>query len=414
MSSLRSVTLKPVTASAPGRLDFLGGVADYSGSLVLEMPTQIRTSVTLTPEKTGQARFASAHFGAVEIGLAPLGDLVCRDATPSEFRAHLDALKFPRWARYPLGCFIILSLHTRFFPDTGFFLQVGTAVPDGQGVSSSAALEIATLRALNDSAGLNLPDIELARFGQRAENLIVGASCGLMDQLASSCGHPGQLLPILCRPDQLSEPLVLPESLAIVGWPSGVKHSVGASPYATARAASFMGKRNIEDLSGKKWKYTSEISPEVFREFESVLPEVSTGADFLAAYDGTDDPLTTIDPRQSYPVRAATRFPIEENSRAHRARRVLSRYERDPEISAREMRNILKASHDGYSAMGLGSPETDKLVEYLLKEPVETGFIGGRISGGGSGGTVVVLLEKRSIEKLKSLAAEHSRTAIIY
>ena len=413
-ASVRSSSLQPAARDAPGRLDFLGGVADYSGSLVLEMPTQARTAVTLTPEKTDEARFASPAFGVAALNLAPLRDLVGRDAAPVEFRAHLDEITFPRWARYPLGCFIILARHARWFPDSGFFLQIGSAVPDSQGVSSSAALEIATLRALNQAASLGLPAIELARLGQQAENLIVGASCGLMDQLASACGRPGELLPILCRPDTLYDPLPLPDGLVIAGWPSGVKHHVGASPYATARAGAFMGKRILETLTGRRWSHTSEIPTELFLRFESALPESMSGGEFLSSYKETDDPLTRLDPAHSYPVRAATRFPIGENARAHRAREILSNYAADPKFSAHELRAILKASHEGYGAMGLGSAETDVLLEYLLNEPLDSGLIGGRISGGGSGGTVIVLLERSAREKLQSMATNHPHGAIIF
>jgi galactokinase len=413
-ASLRSGSLQPVVCDAPGRLDFLGGVADYSGSLVLEMPTQVRTSVALKPEKTDQARFASPAFGVAQIELAPLHELVGRDAAPPEFRAHLDEIQFPRWARYPLGCFISLARHTRWFPDSGFFLEINSAVPDGQGVSSSAALEIATLRALNHAANLGLPAIELARMGQEAENLIVGAACGLMDQLASACGRSGELLPILCRPDTLYDSLPLPTGLVIAGWPSGVKHQVGASPYATARGAAFMGKRMLEKLSGQHWRHTSEIPIELFCQFESALPVSMTGMEFVTIYKNTDDPLTQLDSGHCYPVRAATRFPIEENLRAHRARDILSNYAVDPQFSARELRAILKASHDAYGAMGLGSSETDALLERFLNETTETGFIGGRISGGGSGGTVVVLLEEKARNKLLSMAGKQSSGAIIF
>jgi galactokinase len=413
-TTLRSGSLNAAACDAPGRLDFLGGVADYSGSLVLEMPTQVRTSVALKPEKNDDARFASPAFGVAQLELAPLRDLVGRDAAPIEFRAHLDAIQFPRWARYSLGCFISLARHTRWFPDSGFFLEINSAVPDGQGVSSSAALEIATLRTLNQAANLGLPAIELARLGQEAENLIVGAACGLMDQLASACGRSGELLPILCRPDTLYDSLPLPDGLIIAGWPSGVKHQVGASPYATARAAAFMGKRMLETFSGQRWPHTSEIPVELFHRFESELPASMTGMDFITVYKNTDDPLTRLDSSHSYPVRAATRFPIEENLRAHRAREIFSNYAVDTAFSARELRAILKASHDAYGAMGLGSTETDTLLERLLDEAAETGFIGGRISGGGSGGTVVVLLEEKARDKLLSMAGKPSNGAIIF
>lgn len=71
----------------------------------------------------------------------------------------------------------------------------------------------------------------------------MGAPCGIMDQLAVSFGTAGRVLPILCRPDEPLESLPLPAGVVLLGWPSGVKHSVAGSPYGTARAAAFMGKK---------------------------------------------------------------------------------------------------------------------------------------------------------------------------
>ena len=129
------------------------------------------------------------------------------------------------------------------------------------GVSSSAAIEVATLRALEDLSGLRLPGLALAHLAQKVENEFVGAPCGLMDQLTSAYGVPGALLPILCRPDLLEAPVRLPRGVVAVGWPSGVRHAVTASPYGTARTAAFMGKWIVEKISGRKWRHASELAP---------------------------------------------------------------------------------------------------------------------------------------------------------
>lgn len=402
-----STGLRPVTAEAPGRLDFLGGVADYSGSLVLEMPTRARTTVSLEPLNADEARIESPSFGTAVVELEPLRLLHRKQAPLHEFRHYLEAQNFAPWARYPIGCLIVLSAETSCFPESGFILRINSTVPENQGVSSSAALEIATLRAFNTAMDLGLSAIELARLGQHAENVIVGASCGLMDQLASSCGTPGTLLPILCRPDLLSPTVSLPKGLTILGWPSGVKHSVGAAPYATARAAAFMGKRLTETLTGQKWNYTSEIPPNLFQRIQSDLPDALLGRDFLSSHAGTDDPLTHIDPDRLYPVRAATRFPIEENARVQRGLQIFANHPLDPQKAHSQLRALLLASHQGYSAMGLGAAETDAMVDRLIQQPLDSGVIGGRISGGGSGGTVVVLLTDTAAQRFAEWTTDH-------
>ncbi len=134
------------------------------------------------------------------------------------------------------------------------------------GLASSAALEIATLKALAQLARREFEGTELARLGQLAENELVGTPCGLMDQLTSAYGRLNTLLPILCRPDKLSHPVTRPDSVMVVGWPSGVKHDVGASPYATARTATFMGKKIVETKLEREGSYASEISPALFHQ----------------------------------------------------------------------------------------------------------------------------------------------------
>ena len=160
------------TGSASGRLDLLGGVADYAGALVLEAPTRAR-------------------------------------------------------------------------------LTVSSEVPIAMGASSSAALEVATARAVG--AHRSLPPLALAALCQAAENHVVGAPCGIMDQIAVTVGVPGAVLPVLCRPASHEDPIPLPDGIELVGWPSGAAHDVAGDPYGRARAASFMGKRIAEDAAGAVW-----------------------------------------------------------------------------------------------------------------------------------------------------------------
>jgi L-arabinokinase len=280
-------------------------------------------------------------------------------------------------------------------------------VPISMGVSSSAALEVATLRALEEASGRRFRGTSLARLAQRAENDLVGAPCGLMDQLASAHGTQGALLPILCRPDVLDDPVPLPVGAVVVGWPSGVRHAVSGSPYATARAAAFMGKKILENSLARPLTHVTELSPSQLNDLaHSELPPVLLGRDFLARHGAVDDPLSTIDPEQRYPVDAAVRFPITENLRAAQAVRLLRAVRSDNrQDTLRTVGELLYQSHSGYSAMGLGCPETDVMVQALRDRGPERGFYGARVSGGGSGGTVVVLLEAAALPELEGLAA---------
>ena len=337
--------------SAPGRLDLLGGVADYAGALVLETPTRATTTVTAEPAD------------ALVVGPARL-----------EVDGAMDAealADFPRWTHYLLGVAIVLVRHGVIEPPH-VELTVHSDVPVAVGVSSSAALEVATARAL----GADVDPLRLARLCQEAENHLVGAPCGVMDQVAVSMGVPGELLPILCRPASV-RPSVPLDGLEVVGWPTGAEHDVSGVPYRRARAAAFMGRRM---LGGQGW--ISELTG------VDALPEAVAGGEFLDRWGGHGDDVTTVDPDETYPVRAATSFGVEEHIRS------------EAFLTGAEPGPLMAASHDGYDAMGLGHPAADAVVEEALAHP---GVLGARSSGGGSGGTVVVLCERGALDDVDGL-----------
>ncbi|MDX2227440.1 MAG: hypothetical protein SFY92_10175 [Verrucomicrobiae bacterium] len=394
------------TGSAPGRIDFLGGVADYSGSLVLEMPVSAVTRVVVTARTTPEFSFQSPEEGDVILPGEALLKLLRGRAAPEAIRQWLAEVEAPHWTHYMVGCMAVLNQARGWTPRTGLDFQVTSGVPQSMGVSSSAALEVATLRALASLARLTFKGTELARLGQLAENRIVGAPCGLMDQLSSAYGKPGMLLPIVCRPDQLLPLVRLPRGVAVVGWPSGVKHAVSASPYATARCAAFMGKKVIESTFGLKAAHLSEFRPSWFAQnAETILSEAMQGRDFMLQYGATADALTQVHPEKSYPVRAATRFPIQENYRAGLAVKLLSNLRPSHRTALLEhLGELMLQSHAGYSAMGLGCPETDEMVAAAMREGAAKGIYGARVSGGGSGGTVVVLLEEKALPLLLKLS----------
>jgi L-arabinokinase len=248
----------------------------------------------------------------------------------------------------------------------------------------------------------------LARLGQQAENHIVGAPCGLMDQLTCAYGTPGLLLPIICRPDELLESVPLPQDMAVVGWPSGIKHAVSDSPYGTARTAAFMGLKIASRVLNRNWNYASEIAPSLFhKKLAKALPETMSGKNFSEEFEGVEDPLCEIVDGRIYPIKAAFSFPILENDRCLRTVDLLRELaNKTDEEKLKEIGECLYASHNGYSAMGLGCPETDRMVEAVRKLGPSKGFFGARITGGGSGGTVVVFLKKTALPRLEKLARE--------
>jgi L-arabinokinase len=364
-----------VRGRAPGRLDFLGGVADYSGALVLEMPTRLGTEVTLCPDAAfvvGPAAFQPEELER----LAGLDDAAVR----RELSPHA------RWTHYVIGVALVLVRHGVIDPPRGR-IEITSGLPASVGVASSAALEVATARALG---GGSIDPLRLAALCQEAENHVVGAPCGVMDQVAVALGKPGAVLPILCRPASVADTVALPAGVEIVGWPTGASHDVGGVPYARARSAAFMGKRMVEGTAGQEWSWVSQLPRDAVGE----LPEMVDGRAFLAEWGTTDDDLTPVLRGQTYPVRAATLFGVEEHERSVTALEALV------DSAPERLGQLMAASQRGYDAMGLGHAAATAVVEEALARP---GVLGARSSGGGCGGTVVVLSERGALDHVDTL-----------
>jgi L-arabinokinase len=225
---------------------------------------------------------------------------------------------------------------------------------------------------------------------QEAENQVVGAPCGVMDQVVVTIGRAGAVLPILCRPAAVDTVVELPAGLEVVGVPTGAAHDVSGVPYGRARAAAFMGKRIVEGAASHAWRWVSELPADAV----ATLPDALDGATFLDRWGSTDDALTTVDPDETYPVRAATAFGVEEHARSGALLDALARADVDA------IGPIMAASHAGYDAMGLGHPAATTLVEQVLGRD---GVHGARSSGGGSGGTVVVLCDRGALDDVEGL-----------
>jgi galactokinase len=399
-------------ARAPGRLDVMGGIADYSGSLVLELPTSEATLVALQRDEERRLRVFTLSDDAAGDGSLfemPLADFE-RDGEPvgyEEARAYFGRDPQSHWAAYVAGVFLVLMRERGARFREGARVLVSSRVPLGKGVSSSAALEVASMSAVAAGFGLDIEPRELALLCQRVENMVVGAPCGVMDQMTSACGEEGRLLALLCQPAELVGTVALPTDLSVWGLDSGVRHSVGGGDYGSVRVGAFMGYRIISELAGLKaepngetvsiddarWGgYLANLSPSEFEQsFAAHLPESLEGADFLARYGGTTDPVTRVERGRTYPVRVAAAHAVYEHFRVRAFAELLTGGEGACARRGELLGELMYQSHASYTACGLGSAGTDRLVELVRGTGAQAGLYGAKITGGGSGGTVAVL-----------------------
>jgi galactokinase len=401
--------------TAPGRLDVMGGISDYSGALVLQMPLRESTEVEIVFTEEMLLTIQSCH-GATDLGTFQIGisEFLASIEEGSRFRELFLARPHGNWAIYPAGCLAVLIKEKGFTPKNGLSITIRSSVPLGKGVSSSAAIEVATLKALSLAIGIEYKGTELAILAQKAENAFVGAPCGLMDQLASAYGLPGSALPILCQPDVLDAPISIPKGIRVFGLDSGVKHQVTGASYGQVRTAAAMGYALLAKhlgISGTQLKearvsgnrtnlpyhgYLANIPASVFfGQFADQLPEEMWGETFLDQVGETADPYAVVDPKVRYNVRACTQHPIEEHFRTRSFRQYLQVLNRsthpEKEIETLSlMGEAMFQSHASYGKVGLGHPRTDALVEEARRH-LDRGIYGAKITGGGSGGTVCFL-----------------------
>jgi galactokinase len=313
--------VRGVRAFAPGRVNLIGDHTDHTGGLVLPMAIDLGT--TITGQRGGDVvRLASAS--EPEHAVVPLD---------VDDPAALE----PGWARYVAG--VVAELR----PVTGFTGEVGSTLPVGAGLSSSAALEVSVALAL----GFDGERLELARLCQRAEQRASGVPCGIMDQLASAAGVAGHALRIDCTSLAVT-PVALPDDLEVVVVSSGQARQLATSAYAERAAACQLA--------------TAQLGP------------LTTAT--------VDD----LDRLQDDTIRRRARHVITENARVDAFASALARGDRAG------LRDAMAASHASLrDDFEVSTPVLDELVATLMGM---TGVVAARLTGAGFGGCVVALVER--------------------
>ncbi|HUF10270.1 MAG TPA: hypothetical protein VMO47_13195 [Rhodothermales bacterium] len=413
-------------ARAPGRLDVMGGIGDYSGSLVLQLPLAVstRAAVSLSDDST----------------YVVVSEVQGRDQPRREFsmpaaegfevlssyesgHSYFSGRSADHWASYVLGCLTALRVEEGLSLPRGLSIQIASDVPEGKGVSSSAALEVSVMGALVALLRVDIPPERIAHLCQVVENRVAGAPCGIMDQMTAACGRKDHLLSLLCRPAELQGHIALPPGIAVWGIDSGIRHSVGGSDYRTVRTAASMGYRIIADREGLPVEragdghvrvnddrfggYLSAVGPTRLNEHRPHLPDRMRGSEFLEAFEGISDDTVSVDPDLTYPVRAATVHPILEHERNERFASMLKLDLTEKTLAM--MGELMYLSHAGYAACGLGSPGTDRIVEMVKDSGYHNGLYGARITGGGSGGSVAVLASTDAADAVRRIAGQYTR-----
>ncbi|MFD7232698.1 galactokinase [Streptomyces sp. NPDC059881] len=323
--------------AAPGRVNLIGEYTDFNDGFVMPLALP-HTAVAAVARRTdGVLRVHSAGMdqGVVELSA---DSLVPRAGTG--------------WAAYPAG--VLWALREAGHPVTGADLHLDSTVPTGAGLSSSAAVEVVTALALNDLHGLGLPREELARLAQRAENAFVGVPCGIMDQMASACCTEGHALYLDTRDlDRRQVPFDLAaQGLRLLVVDTRVKHALGDGAYAERRAGCEAGARALGVRTLREVEYAQ-------------LPDA-----LGRLADAT--------------VRRYVRHVVSDN---HRVERTIAL------LDAGDIRGVGPVLTEGHASLRDDLQVSCGELDLVVSSANAAGALGARMTGGGFGGSAIVLVE---------------------
>ena len=419
-------------AVAPGRLDVMGGLAEYTGALVLNMTLGDHVCVAVQARCDGKISISAAprwNDGAEdEVPVSRLCESNGRGASLGTRRGADNALR-PDLTTCALGG-LTEALRAKLLPTPtgGLSICIGSSLPDASGNGRNAAVAAAAIVACAAALDRALEPLAVAAVCQRVENDWLGDPVGVADAVCALVGEPNTLLEVRCEPCTLGGSIRLPKDLLLLGVDCGVTQPDAAQRYAHVRTATFMGRALIERIIGHErvkqgsdqgshqvsWDgYLSRLSVTDYVEhFRDRIPTKIKGKDFLDRFGETGDPLTRIDAASLYKVRSRTEHHVYEHARSRQFVESLSRAIRGGDRTALvEAGELMNASHWSYGQRcGLGSIETDHLVNLIRRHGAEADVFGAKITGRGCGGVVAVLLKStdQALTAIEAAMAEYS------
>lgn len=415
-------------AVAPGRLDVMGGLAEYTGALVLNMTLGDHVCVAVQARRDGKISITAASHAdggaADEVPVSSLCESNGRVVGVGLRRGANAALR-PDLRTCALGG-LTEALRAELLPTPtgGLSICVGSSLPDASGSGRNAAVAAAAIVACAAALDRALEPLAVAAVCQRVENDWLGAPVGVADAVCTLVGEPNTLLEVRCEPCTLGGSIRLPDDLLLLGIDCGVTQPDAAQRYAHVRTATFMGRALIERIIGHErvkqgsnqltWDgYLSRLSVTDYVErFRDRIPTKIKGKDFLDRFGETGDLLTRIDPAGLYKVRSRTEHHLYEHARSRKFVETLSRAIRGADRKAMmDAGELMNASHWSYGQRcGLGSIETDHLVSLLRRRGTESDVFGAKITGRGCGGVVAVLLKStdKALSAIEAAMADYS------
>lgn len=402
----------------------MGGMADYAGSLVLQMPVEERAKISLAVRNDTIIRTHVQPYHQSPVTEIVSSKLLKPDGSVDVSVAQATGQN--QWLSVILTS-IGFFFQARHLPVTGLDIWVEVSIPARKGLAAEAALSLAVIQALAQAHAIRLNETEAAFLAWEAQRLI-NPHASLADYFACESGKPHQLLPVLCQPGHTSAPVSLPPGICLVHIDTGIEQPVPHTAYEHLRIASLIGYSMIALSDGTYPHelevaqqtqnrehllyngYLANITPLEFEDRYQWLPAQVKGNVFLEKSGILLDDSATVDPETLYPVLQAVRHPIYENIRVQYFSLLLQHLPPATDAQRREkslfqLGTWMKQSHESYIACGLSHPHVDALVQELT---TRKGVYGARLTDQGGGGTVCVLCDdEQGLEAVAQVQASY-------
>ncbi len=336
---------QPILVRSPGRVNLIGEHTDYNDGFVLPAAINKEIVFAVAPNDLSRCRLHAYDLKESE-----------------EFDPNAFSKSKKGWANYLLG--VVDQLKQQGFTLGGFDVVFGGNIPQGAGMSSSAALECGIATALNHLFDLGLDQTSIAKLSQKAENEYVGVKCGIMDQFANVFGKRNHVIRLDCRSLAYEYFPFEIEGYKIVLFDTNVSHSLASSEYNVRRQQCEEGVRLLQQ-HGLEIKNLRDVTLDMLVQYKSVFDEVI----FRRCW-----------------------YVVEENKRVEEACYFLE--QGDLEAFGKKMYE----SHEGLSCQyEVSCPELDFLVEQTRHHEQ---VVGARMMGGGFGGCTINLVQEAAVEPL--------------
>lgn len=342
---------------APGRVNLIGEHTDYNDGFVLPCAIEYATLVAVSARTDNLINVIALDYSG--------------ESDQFNLDEPIEFIDSKMWANYVRG--VVSELIKRGHSLQGCNIAITGNVPQGAGLSSSAALEVGIADSFNQLCKLEISKQDLALISQAAENNFVGCACGIMDQLISASGKDGKALGIDCRTLELTD-VSIPSGMTILMVNSNVKRGLVDSEYNTRRqqceqAAKFFGVSHLRDVSVTEFEANKHaLDPLVAKRAEHVIYENQRTLDAMAAFNHSDITLIS---------------------------------------------QLMRQSHESMKSLfAITTPQIDFLVDLIHAEIGDTGGV--RMTGGGFGGCIVALVADDAVNGVIALIEKnyHKQTGL--